>query len=86
MLSVVFQEKKTSEELFEIYIWRLSDFSEEVLIGAIEKCLDTYKFFPSISEIRKQADEHKDWLEAEDLRNKMKQSRLEAKKKYELDK
>lgn len=55
MLSVVFQEKKTSEEFFRIYQEFLSDLTDKIIEDAIKSCLVNCRFFPTIAEIREHA-------------------------------
>jgi len=38
------------------YVWSLSDLSLQVLQAAMTRCVDTSKFFPTIAEIRENAE------------------------------
>jgi hypothetical protein len=55
-LSVVFQERTTSEAFFKIYHEDLKEYPDHVLAEAIIQCRRTCRFFPTISEIRDKAD------------------------------
>ena len=51
-LAILFQDKKTSEEFYEIYQEYLSDLPDEVVVSAIKNCICECRFFPTIAEIR----------------------------------
>lgn len=55
-LSIVFQERTTSEEFFKIYHEDLKDFPDHILAETIIQCRRTCRFFPTISEIRDKAE------------------------------
>lgn len=63
MLSIVFQDKKTSEEFYGIYYSLLNDLPDIVIIESVKDCLKECRFFPTISEIRDRSEKHLKILE-----------------------
>jgi hypothetical protein len=66
MLSILFQDKKTSPEFYTIYQEFLKDIPDEAIISAIKECICECEFFPTIAKIREKAKpfiEHIKWLE-----------------------
>ena len=55
MLSIVFQDKKTSDEFYAIYQEMLSDLPDEAVVEGVKGCLCSCRFFPTIAEIRTNA-------------------------------
>lgn len=55
-LSSVFPDRKLLPEGIDTYCEMLDDFETSVIIPAIVVCIKECRFFPTIAEIRKQAD------------------------------
>lgn len=64
-LSFVFHDRKLMVEGVEIYCEMLSDLPEEAIIDAINRCLCECRFFPTIAEIRTNAQPYLDNLRAQ---------------------
>lgn len=80
MLSIVFQDKKTSDEFYDIYYSLLDDLPDIVIISSVKDCLRECRFFPTISEIRERAEKHLKILEYKsNLDQTEKHKSLEAK-------
>lgn len=54
-LALHFPGAELTEHNIKGYVWSLSDLSQIVLRAAIERCVATSKFFPSVAEIRENA-------------------------------
>lgn len=54
-LALHFPTAELTEKTVKSYVWSLSDLSQITLRAAIEKCVATSKFFPSVAEIRENA-------------------------------
>ena len=56
MMSIVLQDKETSEPFYKIYHEDLEDIPDHILVDAVMLCRKTCKFFPTIAEIRERAE------------------------------
>lgn len=65
LMSVIFQDKKTSEEFYEIYHRFFVDIPDELFEDAVRLAVMNSKFFPTIAEIRSRIPELARTLERE---------------------
>lgn len=55
-LSARFPATDLKERNIKGYVWSLSDLSFPVLSAAIDRCINSAKYFPSVAEIRENAE------------------------------
>lgn len=55
-LALRFPSAELTEQNVKGYVWSLSDLSQIAIRAAIEKCINTSKFFPTVAEIRENAE------------------------------
>lgn len=54
-LALRFPGTELTEQNVKGYVWSLSDLNQIALRAAIERCVNTSKFFPTVAEIRENA-------------------------------
>lgn len=55
-LALRFPGTELTEQNVKGYVWSLSDLNQVALRAAIERCVNTSKFFPTVAEIRENAE------------------------------
>ena len=55
-LALRFPGTELTEQNVKGYVWSLGDLSQIALRAAIERCVNTSKFFPTVAEIRENAE------------------------------
>lgn len=55
-LALRFPGTELTEQNVKGYVWSLSDLNQIALRAAIERCVNTSKFFPTVAEIRENAE------------------------------